>query len=752
MAGKVTVAKRRTTDRIPLTWSTKARSNHAPYIRPTDSRRLRAREDRLYDAVLEAFATIPAAASISAAEGNLSSTDYLALILEALEPLQAETEATLFEQTAEGAVEGSFLVRDSINQNMRRLGSPVRLGPQGPIRKATGEDLVPWGISLNTFDQTNPGAVTWARRSSAQLISNMAREQQQTIQGLISRGFTEQQRFRTGRVVTGRTTQQTARSVLDILEEIRPGSSHANAFAATFGANVNGLFPYYADAVVNRGNKLAAQLSRKGVAPEKILERVSIDTNRYAEKLRRSRARMIARTEVAQALTQGRSEAYQLAVAQGLVNPNNAVKQWVTGPTDVCPICTSLAGTTVPVLENFPDGDPGFVHPNCRCYDQLVPNIREAPNAVGGGNPNFPMGSKENPMTWQFADGFRTAPSPTTTFRPPVQLPREFRPTKAPLMIDAPPPVLDIGVLPALDDPIVLTAENKREAEQILKELRKQSTARAKLAYDDLESELARVLSSNPIKAPPQVVRKKVNGRMALVDKKTNEFVGAEWEWWFELPKQDRELIKTWGGVARKGRGGLGPDDAAAMIQRRVPGVDTEGAAMQWFVDIKVRQALQGNIANGSGWRVADRLSPAFYDDLAETGVGKEILINQKSDDVLEALLEYTRRGELAYSDEIGSVLRPSGANAKNPWDMTIDEYWDELYDVGTKRQSIQPLRVSDEFGPEYRLEDQAILNRFDELVPKALVTDQDLAIGTVADIQNLHLDILEQAAIEGFI
>ena len=112
----------------------------------------------------------------------------------------------------------------------------------------------------------------------------------------------------------------------------------------------------------------------------------------------------------------------------------------------------------------------------------------------------------------------------------------------------------------------------------------------------------------------------------------------------------------------------------------------------------------------------------------------------------------YTRRGELAYSDEIGSVLRPSVASAKNPWDMTIDEYWDELYDVGTKRQSIQPLRVSDEFGPEYRLEDQAILNRFDELVPKALVTDQDLAIGTVADIQNLHLDILEQAAIEGFI
>ena len=749
--GKVTVAKRRTVKRIPLTWSTKARSNHAPYIRPTDSRRLRAREGRLYEAVLEAFETIPPQASISAAEGNLSSTDYLALLLEALGPLQAELNATLYEQVAEGAVEGSFLVRDSINQSMRRLGSPVRLGPEEPVQKAKGDDLVPWGISLATFDQTNPGATTWATRQSAQLISNMAREQQQTIQGLISRGFTEQQRFQTGRVVTGRTTQQTARSVLDILEEIRPGSSHANAFAATFGANVNGLFPYYADAVVNRGNKLAAQLSSKGVPPERILERVSADATRYAEKLRRSRARMIARTEVAQALNQGRNEAYQLAVTQGLVNPNNAVKQWVTGPTDVCPICTSLAGSTVPVLEDFPDGDPGFVHPNCRCYSQLVPNIRQSPNAVGGGNPNFPMGTRQNPTTWQFADGFRTAPSPTTTFRPPVQLPRAFQPTKAPLVIDPPPPVLDVGTLPALDETIVLTAENKREAEQMLKELRAVSKANSKREFDLLDNELDRVLGGEGMIAPPQVVRKRIGDQMVLVDKKTNRPVEGEWEWWFELPKQDRELIKTWGGVGRKGQGGLQPDMAASMIQRRVPEADTDSAAFQWFVDIKVRQGLHGNIANGSAWRVADRLTPAFYDDLAETGVGREILTNDKSDEVLQTLLEYARRGERGYEDELGSVLSLASGGS-NPWDMTIDEYWQELYDVANKRAAIQPLRVTDEFGAEYLPGDKAIIDRFDELVPKRLVDDQDAAVSTAAGIQNLHLDILEQAAIQGFV
>ena len=56
-------------------------------------------------------------------------------------------------------------------------------------------------------------------------------------------------------------------------------------------------------------------------------------------------------------------------------------------------------------------------------------------------------------------------------------------------------------------------------------------------------------------------------------------------------------------------RDGLLPVVAGGMIQRRVPEADTESAAFQWFVDIKVRQALHGNIANGSAWRVADRLT-----------------------------------------------------------------------------------------------------------------------------------------------
>ena len=83
---------------------------------------------------------------------------------------------------------------------------------------------------------------------------------------------------------------------------------------------------------------------------------------------------------------------------------------------------------------------------------------------------------------------------------------------------------------------------------------------------------------------------------------------------------------------------------------------------------------------------------------------------------------------------------------------MTIDEYWQELYDVANKRAAIQPLRVTDEFGAEYLPGDKAIIDRFDELVPKRLVDDQDAAVSTAAGIQNLHLDILEQAAIQGFV
>ena len=82
---------------------------------------------------------------------------------------------------------------------------------------------------------------------------------------------------------------------------------------------------------------------------------------------------------------------------------------------------------------------------------------------------------------------------------------------------------------------------------------------------------------------------------------------------------------------------------------------------------------------------------------------------------------------------------------------MEINEYWTELYEVSQKRRAIQPLRVTDDFGPEYAAGDEAVIARFDELVPPNLIDDTSV-IGTKEGIINLHLDIVEQATVEGYL
>jgi putative hemolysin len=38
---------------------------------------------------------------------------------------------------------------------------------------------------------------------------------------------------------------------------------------------------------------------------------------------------------------------------------------------DACEICAGLDGETIPLGEDFPDGQPGSIHPNCQCTDEV---------------------------------------------------------------------------------------------------------------------------------------------------------------------------------------------------------------------------------------------------------------------------------------------------------------------------------------------------------------------------------------------
>ena len=62
----------------------------------------------------------------------------------------------------------------------------------------------------------------------------------------------------------------------------------------------------------------------------------------------------------------------------GVLDLNQALKEWVTGPDGwvgiaVCPVCLELGGQRVPVLSVFSNGEATPpAHPNCRCNMNLV--------------------------------------------------------------------------------------------------------------------------------------------------------------------------------------------------------------------------------------------------------------------------------------------------------------------------------------------------------------------------------------------
>lgn len=132
-----------------------------------------------------------------------------------------------------------------------------------------------------------------------------------------------------------------------------------------------GLTPQQAKAVVNLTN---AQLA-DGVKPEVVAARAE----RYAARLLKQRATLIARTESVRAANLGRLAAFQQAAANGLVPRDSAFLEWSSVQTDPAEICFQLNGKRVPLEESSFNGLLPPVHPNCFPAGTIV----SGPRAVG---------------------------------------------------------------------------------------------------------------------------------------------------------------------------------------------------------------------------------------------------------------------------------------------------------------------------------------------------------------------------------
>ncbi len=453
MPGSVAVGSTptRPQGRIRLSGFDKRRyRNQQPKFRPVGDDRLRGRERQLDDILRSAFDALPVSLAVEWAAGRATAEDYLAGVVGTLSLYQGDIARVLQEQYNDSAIAGGAQAVEAINQHLARLGSPVRIEhrvEKAAVAKVTVDVMADpiinvktgtWGVPVESFNQVNAASTMWAQNESAKLVTNMAGTQQAAVRQAIASSYTEAQVFSTGRAVVGRTTQQTAQTLAGILAGTEATSATGRTLAEFRAGMANGLTVRYETAVKNRMVSVWNGLHRQGVTGDPAKEIIAKKTKAYADKLRRVRARAIARTEINMAANQGQLASMYKAADDGLIDFAQSGKQWVTGPMDVCAQCEGLAGSIIAINDSFVGvGDAPPAHSNCRCMIRLVPQGGEVPWPVGGGDPLYPMGTRENPMLWQFPKGFQTAP--------PQLAPQSFAP---PYMRPAPAPGGPLPVRP----------------------------------------------------------------------------------------------------------------------------------------------------------------------------------------------------------------------------------------------------------------------------------------------------------------
>jgi SPP1 gp7 family putative phage head morphogenesis protein len=87
----------------------------------------------------------------------------------------------------------------------------------------------------------------------------------------------------------------------------------------------------------------------------------------------KTRAELIARTEIMRAVNAGQREAWNQAVDDGLLTGDEQ-RTWIATDDELtCPICNDLDGETIGLDEQYSDGSDGPpAHPRCRCTEGIV--------------------------------------------------------------------------------------------------------------------------------------------------------------------------------------------------------------------------------------------------------------------------------------------------------------------------------------------------------------------------------------------
>lgn len=193
------------------------------------------------------------------------------------------------------------------------------------------------------LDIINPRAVEAAKQRSAEMIGYLEDEARQTLRAVFGETL-----------AANMTTAQTNQAVRSLVGLDARSAVAVVSYRNGLTASMNGEGPFPKPDLADR------RFSGANLTPQKI------DTlsERYTNRLIARRADVITRTEVLTAAHRGQAENWRAAAEQGLFDPAQAQREWVsTEDARACPICAELDGQTFPF--DSPEMPPE--HPQCRC-------------------------------------------------------------------------------------------------------------------------------------------------------------------------------------------------------------------------------------------------------------------------------------------------------------------------------------------------------------------------------------------------
>lgn len=187
------------------------------------------------------------------------------------------------------------------------------------------------GVVLD-LAQPTPRSIAYAARRAGRLVTNIDKGQRAAIRTVVERAIRE-----------GGNPREIAPLIQQVI----------------------GLNERQANALMNQRQRMF----ERGLPPS----RIESETRAYATRALRSRAEMIARTEVLDAMNAGVDDGWGSMIERGLLDPALVEREWiVTWDERTCDICAPLDGVRAPVGETFDGYDRPPAHPRCRCTMGMV--------------------------------------------------------------------------------------------------------------------------------------------------------------------------------------------------------------------------------------------------------------------------------------------------------------------------------------------------------------------------------------------